>query len=368
MQEKLSKWRNDLHQIPESGLNETKTTAYLIKELKKMGYEPQQCLDTGCYVYIDAAAVKTLAFRSDIDGLEVTEKSDHPTPSKHLHMMHACGHDGHMACLLGLAEALKGKSLRYNILLIFQPAEEHPGGADLIVKSGLLTKYHVAAIFGLHMMPTVAAGKIALKEGPLMAQCGELDVKIIGRGSHAGMPQNGIDSIMIASQLMNMYHTIVTRSVSPLENAIIHIGQIAGGTARNSVAESTVMHGTIRAYDENIFLYITSMIRKMNEAMAAVYHCHIETSCPPMYPPVLNDTSLTRQLFQFLEVERLSEPLLLAEDFSFYQKVVPGVFMFLGTRTPKYTASLHAADFNFGNDVLPVGVEAYLKIIDHIEL
>jgi len=368
MQTSLKKWRDDLHQIPEAGLKEVKTTAYLMRELKKMGYDPQKCLNTGCYVYIDMKAEKTIAFRSDIDGLEVNECSDHPTPSKHPGMMHACGHDGHMACLLGLAKALQEKTPIYNVLLIFQPAEEHPGGARLIVESGLLEKYHVSAIFGLHLMPSVEAGKIGLKEGPLMAQCGELDVKITGRGSHAGMPQLGIDTIMIASQLMNMYHTILTRSISPLQNAIIHIGQIEGGTARNSVAEVTSIHGTIRAYDENIFNYITAMIRKMNDAMADIYHCSIETSCPPLYPPVINDRKLCAQMFNFMDVIHLTEPLMLAEDFSFYQKAVPGVFMFLGTKTKKYHASLHAAQFNFDPEVLQRGVEAYLEILDHIKL
>lgn len=364
----LTKWRDDLHQIPEIGLKEVKTTAYLIKELKKMGYEPKKCLETGCYVYIEQNSTKTIAFRSDIDGLAIPEQSQHPYPSKHEGLMHACGHDGHMACLLGLAKALINKKLRYNVLLIFQPAEEHPGGARLVVASGLLEKYHVAAIFGLHMMPSVEAGKIALKEGPLMAQCGELDVKITGRGAHAGTPQLGIDTIMIASQLMNMYHTIITRDVSPLQNTIIHIGQIEGGSARNSVAEKTIMRGTIRAYDENVFHYMTAMIGKINDAMAEVYHCQIETSCPPLYPPVINDHNLCAQMFRFMNPIVLKEPLMLAEDFSFYQKVVPGAFMFLGTKTKQKHASLHSPQFDFDNDILLSGVQAYLDILEHIQL
>ena len=200
----IKRWRQELHQIPELGLQEFKTSKYLKDELTKMGYEPISILDTGVLVYLDNHQDKTLAFRSDMDALKISEQTNCSFTSCHNGYMHACGHDGHMAALLGLAKKLKEQPLKWkhNILLIFQPAEESPGGAKLIVEAGILKQYNVRAIFGLHLMPTIEAGKIACRPGPLMAQNGELDVTITGKSAHAGLYHLGIDSIMIASQII----------------------------------------------------------------------------------------------------------------------------------------------------------------------
>ena len=170
----ITKWRRDLHQIPELGLEEFKTSQYVKKELEKMGYQPISVLETGILVYLDCHQDKTIAFRSDMDALKITEQTNCEFASKHQGYMHACGHDGHMAALLGFAKKLSQvpADFAYNILLIFQPAEESPGGANLICQAGILKQYNVKAIFGLHLMPTIEAGKIACRPGPLMAQNG----------------------------------------------------------------------------------------------------------------------------------------------------------------------------------------------------
>ncbi len=365
----LTVYRDDLHQIPELSMKEHVTTQYLLEKLTAMGYEPERVLDTGCVVFIDAQKEKTVMFRCDIDGLPVFEQSDHEKPSRHEGMMHACGHDGHMAMLLGLAEALKGKILPYNVLLNFQPAEESIGGAEQLVKAGILEKYRVSACFGFHLMPFLPFGKIGLKAGPLMAECGELDVHIKGRSAHAGMPQDGVDVISVATALLNLYPTILTKRISPLADSLIHIGVIQGGTARNSVADDLILKGTVRAYDEKIFAKITQEINRVNIAMAEAYGCAITTRLEPEYPPVINDEGLTGQLKAILSnCISLSEPYMLGEDFSFYQREVPGVFMFLGTDDGIHRAALHAPQFNFDPAVLKTGVKAYLDILDHIRL
>lgn len=370
--EQIKKWRQELHQIPELGLQEYKTANYLKAELIKMGYQPISILETGILVYIDNGYDKTLAFRSDIDALKIKEQTNCSFMSKHEGYMHACGHDGHMAALLGLAKKLKDSpnSFEHNILLIFQPAEEAPGGAKLLVEEGILNKYQVKAIFGLHLMPTIDEGKIACRPGPLMAQNGELDVTVIGKSAHAGLYHLGVDSIVIASSIICQYQNIISRIISPVESCVINIGEINGGTVRNIVADKTTFKGTVRTYSESVFKKITDTMQAINHGMEESYGCKIEFSCPPMYPPVLNDYDLYRQFINLVDknYEELKEPLMLAEDFAFYQKEVPGIFFYVGTKTAKYLSGLHTETFNFNEEVLVQAVELYHRLASKIKL
>ncbi len=371
MMEDLKRWRRELHQIPEIGLKEYKTASYIRQELKKMGYDYHEIIDTGTYVYIDNQKPSTIAFRSDIDALSIEEANDVEYKSKHQGYMHACGHDGHMSALLGLAKRLKEskESFHYNFLLIFQPAEESPGGAKLIVESGLLKKYHVEAIFGMHLMPLIDEGQIACRKGPLMAMSGEIDVKIQGKASHAGLPQEGIDSIIIASQIIQSYQSLVSRRISPFSPVVLNIGEIKGGSARNSVASETSMHGTLRCYDEEIFQKVTTYMNDIHTSLERMYGCKIEWSCPPFYPPVINDEHLYerwKSLVNQDDLIELSEPLMLAEDFSFYQKEVPGIFFYLGTKTKEYQSGLHTETFNFREEILMKAVDLYYSIALHL--
>lgn len=368
--EELRKWRRDLHQIPEIGLKEEKTAAYIRHALESMDYQWESVIETGTLVFIDNHKDETIAFRSDIDALPMHEENDVDYVSRHKGMMHACGHDGHMSALLGLAKRLKASSdvFPHNILLIFQPAEESPGAARFVVESGVFEKYKVKAIFGMHLMPLIEEGKIACKEGPLMAMCGELDVKIYGQGSHAGLPQNGIDSIVIASHAIQQYQSLVSRQISPFQPVVFNVGKINGGTARNSVASMTELNGTIRCYSEEIFEKIHSHIETIHKGLEMSYGCDIEWSCPPLYPPVFNNKDLYEKFVQYVDDDyiELSEPLMLAEDFSFYQKALPGVFFFLGTKSEKYNSGLHTETFNFNEDVLEKAVDLYYQLALHI--
>lgn len=367
----LKRWRRDLHRIPEIGLKEYKTAAYLRHELEKLGYEWETVLETGTIVYIDYHQKETIAFRSDIDGLAIDEKNKIDFQSEHSGYMHACGHDGHMSALLGFAKRLKEskKSFPYNILLVFQPAEESPGAAKYVVETGIFEKYHVKAIFGMHLMPLIDEGYIACKSGPLMAMCGEIDVKIKGKSSHAGLPQEGIDTIAIASHLLEQYQMIVSRRISPFTPIVLNIGKIVGGTARNSVASETNLYGTLRCYDEKVFADVTEMMDRIHSSVEQAYGCEIEWSCPPMYPPVINHHRLYKLFRSFVTEQyiELDEPLMLAEDFAFYQRAIPGIFFFLGTKSQEYQSGLHTETFNFHEDVLEKAVDLYEKIALNIE-
>ncbi len=372
MYQELKKWRQDLHKIPELGLVEHITTAYLMHELQLMGYNPQKLLDTGAYVYIDLNKESTIAFRSDIDALEITEKNKCSFSSTHQGYMHACGHDGHMATLLGLAKKIKecNEEFEHNILLLFQPAEESPGGARLIVENGILDKYNVKAIFGMHLMPFYDEGVIACKPGALMAQNGEIDIIIHGKTAHAGLYHQGVDSIIIASELITQFQSIISRQVSAFDPCVLHIGKINGGSARNIVADTVEIAGTLRTFSEDTFTFITSKMQSIVKNMEETYDCEIKFSCPPMYPPVINDKGLFKQLksMKIDNFEEIEEPFMLSEDFSYYQKAVPGIFFFLGTRSKIYTSGLHTETFNFDEKVLETGVNVFYALAKNIEL
>lgn len=368
---KIRYWRRYLHTIPEIGFQEKQTAKYLYDELKKMGYDPLFVTETGLIVFMDFSKEKTLAFRSDIDALKITEQTGVSFSSQHDGYMHACGHDGHMAALLALAYRLKDvKELPHNILLIFQPGEEVSNGAKSIIDTGIFTKYNVKGIFGLHMFPDVEEGYIACRKGPLMAQSGELDVVIRGKGAHAGKYHEGIDTIVIASQLISQYQSIISRMVSPMQPVVIHVGTIHGGTVRNIVADQTSFHGTIRTYSEEVFQNIVEAMKGLHLGMEKAYGCQIEFSCQTFNPPVLNDKKLYQQLVtlagdSFLELEN---PVMLAEDFSHYQKIVPGVFFFVGTKCEKYCSGLHTATFQFHEEVLLKAVDLYDRLAHYVEL
>jgi hippurate hydrolase len=363
--EDIVRWRRELHLIPELGLKEYKTAEYIRKEINQLGYESEVILETGTIVFINNGMKETLAFRSDIDGLEINEKNDIDFKSSHNGLMHACGHDGHMATMLEFLKRIKTiDNPRYNFLIIFQPAEESPGAAKDVVETGIFDKYNVKAIFGMHLMPFLEEGVIGCKSGPLMAQCGELDVDIYGKGSHAGLPHQGVDSIIIASEAMSSYQNIISRKISPFSTAVLNIGMIKGGTARNSVASHCELHGTIRTYDESVFDYIVDSIDKVNKGLEINYNCSIKMTCPPMYPPVLNDESVYKRVCEITNYnfKELKEPLMLAEDFAFYQKAIPGLFFFLGIRNEKYQSGLHTETFNFDEHVLYKAVDMFEKI------
>lgn len=354
--EDIVRWRRDLHKIPELGLKEFKTAQYIRGELTKLNYQYETIINTGTLVYIDNNRDETLAFRSDIDALAINEKNDVDFKSVHQGYMHACGHDGHIATLLELAKRLKTiENPRYNYLLIFQPAEESPGAAKIIVESGIFDRYHVKAIFGMHLMPFLEEGVIACKSGPLMAECGELDVEIIGKSGHAGLPHEGIDSIMIAGEVIQGYQNIISRKISPFSPAVLHIGKIVGGDARNSIASSVSLHGTIRCYDEEVFNQINEEIDKLHHGLEEIYDCRITKSCPPMYPPLINNEKVYQRFMKLVNKENyieLKEPLMLAEDFSFYLKEIPGLFFYLGVKSDIYNSGLHTETFNFSEEVL----------------
>lgn len=366
--QKVKKYRRELHTIPETGFEEFKTNSYLRKALEDMGYTPIDTCKTGLLVFLEGEdKSETYAFRTDIDALNIQEETGVDFESTHQGKMHACGHDGHMATLLGFAEYLKDKKLLKNVLLIFQPAEEGPGGAKFIVEEGILDKYNVKAVFGLHLFPTLPEGVIGCKAGPLMAQTGEIDIDIRGKSGHGAMPHTTIDTLLITSKLLEAYQSIVSRNVSPMDNAVLTFGKMTGGTARNIIAENVRIEGTARAFSREQFDFIMDKMCQINRGFETAFGVKIKEDIRPLYPAVHNSSALYERFknavkdMNFREVEAV----MLAEDFAFYQEAVEGLFFFLGTQNDQlgYNNPLHNCRFNFVEEVLLEGIKVYVNLL-----
>ncbi|MGL4947593.1 MAG: M20 metallopeptidase family protein [Cetobacterium sp.] len=365
--EKVTKYRRDLHKIPEVGFKEFKTQKYIIEELENMGYSPNIISGTGVYVYIPGTSKYCKAFRADIDALSIQEDNCCDFNSEHEGFMHACGHDGHTAALLGFAKYLttiKVKNL--STLLIFQPAEEGPGGAKFICNEGLLEKFNVKEIYSFHLFPDLEEGTVSTKAGPFFAQATEFDCKIIGKGGHGGMPHKTNDPLIPFTKVIDSYQTIISRNLSPFSAGVITVGKISGGTARNIISDSINFHGTIRAYSQEDTDNIIKRMKDIHRGIEISFNVKIEDEFRILYPPVINNLHLYSQFlksstqFNFVEGETLA----LAEDFAFYQETVPGLFFLLGTKNviKNFTSPLHTSTFNFDEKVLLEGVKLFIKL------
>ena len=370
MVEELRQMRRDLHKIPELGLKEYKTSAYIREKLEGFGItELGTWLETGVVAVIRGKGKKeAVAFRADMDALPVTEQTGCDFTSEHVGCMHACGHDGHVTVLLGFAQYLQEHKdeLENDVVLIFQPAEEGPGGAQLLVDAGLFEKHPVRCIIGCHIFPQVPQGKVACRKGAMMARNGEVDVHIYGESAHGAQPQLGHDAVLAAGAVITGLHTILSRNVSPLDSGVLTFGAIHGGEACNIIAKEVKLEGTMRAFSDEAYETMTKRVQEVASGIAAGYGCKGEAVFRHMYRVVDNDPRLV-ELLQEVAGDNYEEtpPYMLAEDFSLYLQKVPGMFFFLGSGNAEkgYIHSLHSAQFQFDEEILALGVETYAKLL-----
>lgn len=366
----IVKNRRALHQIPETALEEFKTKEYLKNYLISIGLEPQEIVETGLFVYIEGKDKENcIAFRSDIDALNIKEETGAEFESKHIGKMHACGHDGHMTTLLAFAKYLTTiQPLEKSVLLIFQPAEESPGRAKDIVETGLLKKYNVKAIYGMHLFPELPEGTVASKEGAFFAQAALMTTTITGKSGHGAMPHKTIDPLMAFTKIVDGYQTIVSRNLSPFDPGVVTIGKFCGGSAQNIIADTVNFWGTIRTFKEENTEFIIERIKEIHRGVELSYRVKIDEKIDIVYPPVVNDKELYKKFVETMKnmnyVEH--EALTISEDFAYYQKEVPGIFMLLGTRSEEkgFIHPLHSCHFNFDEKVLLKGVEAFARILE----
>lgn len=367
----LKTYRQALHQIPELGFDLFKTSAYIKARLIEFGYDPIPMAKTGWVVLRKGKSREAILFRTDMDALPVSEKTGVSFCSTHEGSMHACGHDGHMSMMLGFAKYVSEiPEPSKSIVMIFQPAEEGPGGAKVMIDEGLFDMFNIKYAFGIHLYPELEEGLYGLVDGPMMARNGEFNLTIKGQSAHGAQPHMGIDAIQVAGMLINSYHQIISRTMDPLNHAVITIGTIDGGEARNIIAQEVTMSGTIRAFSDDVYEKIKTHMRRIDSGLSQTYQVMINNDILDYYPPVINDHQLFDQLVHALNPSsyRLIKPMMFAEDFAFYQQKVPGMFVMLGTRREDlgYTHPLHSCYFNFDEKVLIKGVELYQILLKMI--
>ncbi len=379
-------WRRDLHQHPELSNREVRTAGVVAGHLQALGLKVQTGVaHTGVVGLLDTGRRgPVIALRADMDALPVTEEVDVPFASRsrssfngqEVGVMHACGHDCHVAILMGVAELLAGmrQQLAGSIKFIFQPAEEGPppgedGGAALMIRQGVLENPKPDVIFGLHVFAGVEAGTIAYRPGPAMASSDRIRVTVTGRQTHGALPWRGVDPIVISSQIVLGLQTIISRQVDvSLEPAVVSIGAIKGGVRDNIIPETVEMLGTVRTFNEDMRADIHARIRNTVELIArsggARAHVHFDNA----YPVTVNDVPLTERMVPTLQRVAGADKVFVGqkitgyEDFSYYQQKIPGFFYFLGI-TPKGTergqsAPNHSPRFFVDESALVLGVRS----------
>ena len=353
--------RRQLHQIPELDRQLPETLAYLTGRLEGLGCRLFAPVEGSLCAWFDFGCEKAIAFRADMDALPITEKTDAAYASRHPGRMHACGHDGHMAIGLELARRLsRKKHLNRNILLVFQSAEETTGGAKDLCKTGIFETYQVEAIFGLHLWPGLSKGKIFSKPGPMMSRSAELDVDIYGKSAHIGRSWEGIDSMEIACIYLREAYDM-ERSIHPNTPRLLKFGKLESGTVRNAISAHTRLEGGLRAFSDNVFFWMQNRLIQIGKELEKRFGCTVKVHTSTGYPAVDNPQALHDKVYAIAPFESLEEPSMTTEDFSWYQRFLPGMFFFLGLGDGP---ALHSDKFDFDESVLTVGADFFEKILE----
>lgn len=365
MLEALTRYRRELHQIPELGFTLPKTIAYVEDVLTPLNCEVTHPAQSSVCAFFDAGKQDTVAFRADMDALPIVEETDVEYASLHSGYMHACGHDGHMSMLLTLAGIVDKMltSLPHNVLLIFQPAEETTGGAKAIAESGIFERHNTSCIFGMHLWPELPFRKVYTRPGAVMAQTGIVHVEIEGKSAHIARAKEGFDALYAGVEFLHKAYEAVEMIAPTDEKRLLKFGCMESGTVENALSAHTSVRGTMRTFSLCMRERLLEALYAIKQQISKDTGCRISVSVSEGYPPVINDEDLYRRVLTHVKEDApilLDAPYLTGEDFSFYQAQVPGIFFFLGTGggTP-----LHAANFNFDEAVLLNGLRLFERLL-----
>jgi amidohydrolase len=369
LNDKLVAWRRTIHTHPELGLKEHRTAEFVSETLNQIGIEFREGYsETGVVGLIRGIGAKTVALRADMDALTIHEETGASYQSKIPGVMHACGHDGHTAMLLGAASILHETTslLPGQVKLIFQPAEEQSligqGGARQMLAEGILDEPSISSIAALHLDPDFPFGTVALRDGIAQASSTTFEIKIIGKAAHASKPYEGVDTIYLAALLILLLQGIVTRETDAIDPKVVSLGEICGGKSPNILASEVLLRGTIRSLSQEMGEKITCLIKERGRNLVQSMGGEAEFSFKILYPPLVNNVdicNIARGVFTscpgVIHVEELSGPRMEGEDFAFYADKVPAVFFRLGCALPSKRIRLHTADFDIDERVLPLG-------------
>lgn len=371
--DKIVAFRRDFHRYPELSLQEERTAGIVADELRRLGLAVRTSVG-GHGVVADLAGGKPgtrIALRADMDALPIQEALESPFKSLHPGVMHACGHDAHTACLLGAAHILAGmrEQLAGHVRFIFQAAEEINAGARAMINEGVLEG--VDEIFGLHNLPTLSAGKAAVRHGALMGSVDRIDITVVGKGAHGAIPDQGIDPIVASSAMIMGLQTAVSRELSPFEPAVVTIGSIHAGEASNVIPNEARLSGTIRTFSAATHQVIPEIVERLVQQICSAYRCTATVTYTRQTPVLENGRSSTdyvKEVFDRVlghENHEEAQPTMAGEDFSLYLQLVPGSFFWLGSgplEGAEHAYGLHHPKFNLNESCLPLGAALLAEV------
>ena len=377
LQTDLVAWRRELHQKPELGFQEQITAKFIEQKLREWDIPYQtEIAKTGIVATITSNSPgRVLAIRADMDALPIQEANEVSYRSQHDGKMHACGHDGHTAIALGTAYYLARHKDDWQgtVKIIFQPAEEGPGGAKPMIEAGVLTNPDVDAIIGLHLWNNLPLGTIGVRAGALMAAVECFRLTVLGKGGHGAMPDQTVDSIVVASQIVNALQTIVSRNVKPLDAAVVTVGELQAGTALNVIADTARMSGTIRYFNPELESLIRDRLEAIVSSVCQMHGAKYDLDHWQLYPPTVNDSAIA-ELVRSVALEVVETPIgvvpecqtMGGEDMSFFLNEVPGCYFFLGSANPAKGLAYphHHPRFDFDETALAMGVEMFVRCVE----
>ncbi|BAU64809.1 amidohydrolase [Stanieria sp. NIES-3757] len=377
LQAQLIEWRRTIHQKPELAFQEHLTAEFITQKLHEWGIEYQTGIaQTGIVATIKSDYPgKVLGIRADLDALPIQEANEVAYRSQHPGKMHACGHDGHIAIALGTAYYLTQhrQDFQGTVKIIFQPAEEGPGGAKPMIEAGVLKNPDVDAIIGLHLWNNLPLGTVGVRSGALMAAVECFRCTILGKGGHGAMPDQTIDSIVVSAQIVNALQTIVARNINPLDSAVVTVGELHAGTALNVIADTARLSGTVRYFNPALEQKIQQRIEEIIAGVCQSHGAKYELDYWQLYPPVINDTAMA-ELVRSVATKVVETPLgvvpecqtMGGEDMSFFLKEVPGCYFFVGAANPEKGLAYphHHPRFDFDETALAMGVEMFVRCVE----
>ena len=373
-QDELTSVRRDIHAHPELGFEEQRTSDLVAQKLGEFGYEVFRGVGrTGVVGRLCVGnSPRSIGLRADMDALPIDEATNLPYRSRHEGRMHACGHDGHTAMLLGAARYLaETRNFEGTVNLIFQPAEEGLGGGEAMVKDGLFDRFPCNAIFGMHNRPGLAIGKFQIRTGPMMAGGAYFDIAVNGRGAHGARPESGIDPVIVASHITTALQTIISRNVRPLDTAVLSVTQIHAGDAYNVIPERAFIRGTARAFDPRTLELIETNMARIASGVAGGFGATAELDFRTLFPPLVNDAAEAEFIADTAagivgddNVNRNGNLVMASEDFSFMLGRRPGAYIQIGNGDALGGCEVHNPGYDFNDAALPFGATLFARLAE----
>jgi amidohydrolase len=376
LSEEIVAWRRDLHRNPELGFEEERTARSIASRLTEIGVGEVETgvAKTGVVAVLraESGAGPAVLLRADMDALPIQEVAGREYGSQVPGKMHACGHDGHMAMLLGAAALLveRREALQRDVVFCFQPAEEGLGGARRMIEEGVLDRYEVGSAYALHLWSQFPSGTLHLRWGPIMAAQDEFTARIVGSGGHGAQPHRGRDPIVASALGIQALQSVVSRFVDPVEPAVVHVGSVHGGSAPNVIPEATTLEGSLRSFGQEVRETLRERVEATLRGAAEAAGCRLEFELRPGFPPVVNDPRAVERVRR-VAAEVLGDdgvvdapPMTASEDFAYFLRRVPGAFCFLGAGDPSrgITEPHHSPGFDIDESVLPSGAEILARV------